>query len=133
MKVLTDGSFQHVRPDNLEDKDGGNNAGPAKLQSFLDEQPETVWSVAAGKDGTLYAGTGPDGRLWSIDKGGKAKVVFSSTDKRVTAVTVTAAVALLPAYVAVTVAAPAATPVTTPDALTVMASPRSRGRAARRR
>lgn len=54
-----------------------------------DDQPETVWSIAAGKDGTLYAGTGPDGKLWSIDKGGKAKVVFSSTDKRVTAVTVT--------------------------------------------
>jgi hypothetical protein len=54
-----------------------------------DEQPETVWSVAAGKDGTLYAGTGPDGDLWSIDKGGKAKVLFSTTDKRVTAVTVT--------------------------------------------
>ncbi len=54
-----------------------------------DDTPETVWSLAAGKDGTLYAGTGPDGKLWSIDKGGKAKVVFSSTDKRVTAVTVT--------------------------------------------
>lgn len=54
-----------------------------------DEQPETVWAVAAGKDGTLYAGTGPDGKLWSIDKGGRAKAVFSTTDKRVTAVTVT--------------------------------------------
>ncbi|HUQ06846.1 MAG TPA: hypothetical protein VM261_30345 [Kofleriaceae bacterium] len=53
-----------------------------------DEQPETVWAVAAGKDGTLYAGTGPDGKLWSIDKGGKAKAVFETTDKRVTAVTV---------------------------------------------
>jgi hypothetical protein len=53
-----------------------------------DEQPESVWAVAAGKDGTLYAGTGPDGKLWSIDRSGKAKAVFETTDKRVTAVTV---------------------------------------------
>lgn len=51
--------------------------------------PETVWALAAGKDGTLYAGTGPDGALWAIDKAGKARVVFATTDKRVTAVTVT--------------------------------------------
>jgi len=54
-----------------------------------DDEPETIWSLAAGKDGTLYAGTGPDGKLWAIDKGGKARVVFATTDKRVTAVTVT--------------------------------------------
>ncbi len=53
-----------------------------------DDQVETVWALAAGKDGTLYAGSGPDGRLWSI-KGGTAKAVFATTDKRVTAVTVT--------------------------------------------
>lgn len=77
------------------DVTGGKATAFAKLGSGKaakpdeDEQPETIWALAAGKDGTLYAGTGPDGKLWSIDKGGKAKVVFSTTDKRVTAVTVT--------------------------------------------
>ncbi len=61
---------------------GGKDAGG-------DEQPETVWALAAGKDGTIYAGTGPDGKLWAIDKAGKAKSIFSTTDKRVSAVTVT--------------------------------------------
>lgn len=50
---------------------------------------ETVWSLAAGKDGTLYAGTGPEGKLFAIDKGGKAREVFATEDKRITAVTVT--------------------------------------------
>lgn len=77
------------------DVTAGKAAAFAKLGSGKaakadeDDQPETIWSLAAGKDGTLYAGTGPDGKLWSIDKGGKAKVVFATTDKRVTAVTVT--------------------------------------------
>ncbi len=51
---------------------------------------ETVWSLAAGADGTLYAGTGPDGTLWAIDKGGKARAVFETKDKRVTAIAVAA-------------------------------------------
>jgi hypothetical protein len=50
---------------------------------------ETIWALAAAKDGTLYAGSGPDGKLWAIDKSGKPRTVFSTTDKRVTAVTVT--------------------------------------------
>lgn len=73
---------------------GGKATAFAKLgdkagKAAGDEKPETVWAVAAGKDGTLYAGSGPDGKLWAIDRGGKARVVFATTDKRVTAVTVT--------------------------------------------
>jgi hypothetical protein len=49
---------------------------------------ETVWALAVGKDGTLWAGTGPDGKLFAI-KNGSAKEVFATGDKRVTAVTVT--------------------------------------------
>ena len=48
---------------------------------------ETVWSLAAGPDGTLYAGTGPDGKLYGI-KGGAAKELFATDDKRVSAITV---------------------------------------------
>jgi hypothetical protein len=54
-----------------------------------DTKVETIWALAAAKDGTLYAGTGPDGKLWAIDKSGKPRMVFATTDKRVTAVTVT--------------------------------------------
>lgn len=56
-----------------------------KLATLTDA--ETVWSLTLSKDGkTLYAGTGPKGALWSIDvKSGKSKTVFSSEDKRITA------------------------------------------------
>jgi len=73
------------------DPAGGKPTAVAKLDGkskASDGSAETVWALAAGKDGTLYAGTGPDGRLWSI-KGSTAKPVFETTDKRITAVTVT--------------------------------------------
>jgi hypothetical protein len=49
---------------------------------------ETVWSLAAAADGTIYAGTGPKGELWAV-KGGTARQVYSTEDKRVTAVATT--------------------------------------------
>jgi hypothetical protein len=49
---------------------------------------ETIWSLAAAGD-TLYAGTGPSGKLFAI-KGGTAREVFDTDDKRVTAVAVAA-------------------------------------------
>lgn len=66
------------------DGKGGTPTAFAKLPGV-----ETVWALAAGKDGTLYAGTGPDGKLFAIDKGGKARELFATEDKRVTAVAVT--------------------------------------------
>jgi outer membrane protein assembly factor BamB len=48
---------------------------------------ETVWALAAAPDGTVYAGTGPDGKLWAI-KGGAAKEVLATDDKRVGALAV---------------------------------------------
>jgi hypothetical protein len=48
---------------------------------------ETIWSLAAAGD-TVYAGTGPAGKLFAI-KGGSAKPVFDTEDKRITAITTT--------------------------------------------
>jgi hypothetical protein len=48
---------------------------------------ETVWSLAAEAD-TVYAGTGPNGKLFAI-KGGTAKEVASTDDKRITSLAVT--------------------------------------------
>ncbi len=48
---------------------------------------ETIWSLAAAGD-TLYAGTGPSGKLYAI-KGGTAREATDTEDKRVTAITVT--------------------------------------------
>lgn len=48
---------------------------------------ETIWSLAAAGD-TVYAGTGPSGKVFAI-KGGSAKEIFDTDDKRVTAMTIT--------------------------------------------
>ncbi|HEU0034697.1 MAG TPA: hypothetical protein VFQ53_28930 [Kofleriaceae bacterium] len=48
---------------------------------------ETVWALAASGN-TVYAGTGPSGKLYAIT-GGSAKEVFDTDDKRVTALAVT--------------------------------------------
>jgi hypothetical protein len=48
---------------------------------------ETIWSLAAAGN-TVYAGTGPSGKLYSIS-GNSAKEVFDTEDKRITAMTVT--------------------------------------------
>ncbi len=48
---------------------------------------ETVWSLAAAGS-TLYAGTGPGGKLFAIT-GSTAKEVFDSEDKRITALAIT--------------------------------------------
>ena len=47
---------------------------------------ETIWSLAASGN-TVYAGTGPAGKLYAIT-GGTARQVFNTEDKRITAITV---------------------------------------------
>lgn len=64
------------------DVNGGKaTAGPAL------KDVETIWSLTASGD-TVYAGTGPNGKLFSI-KGGTAREVFDTEDKRITALTTT--------------------------------------------
>lgn len=48
---------------------------------------ETIWSLAVSGD-SIYAGTGPDGKLFKITKG-KATEVFDTEDKRITALATT--------------------------------------------
>jgi hypothetical protein len=60
---------------------GKATAGPAL------KDVETIWALAAAGD-TVYAGTGPSGKLFAI-KGTTAREVFDTEDKRVTAATVT--------------------------------------------
>ncbi|HMG57606.1 MAG TPA: hypothetical protein VK601_29100 [Kofleriaceae bacterium] len=52
-----------------------------------DKDVETVWSLAAHGT-TVYAGTGPSGKLFAVT-GGAAKEVFDTDDKRITALAVT--------------------------------------------
>ena len=64
---------------------GKATAGPQLGKDAKDV--ETIWSLAASGN-TVYAGTGPSGKLFAIT-GGSAKQVFDTDDKRITAMTVT--------------------------------------------
>jgi hypothetical protein len=63
-----------------------DGAGKATATATL-KGVETIWSLAAAPDGTVYAGTGPDGKLFSI-RGGTAKQIYATDDKRITAIAV---------------------------------------------
>lgn len=52
-----------------------------------DKDVETVWSLVASGN-TVYAGTGPSGKLFAVTAG-TAKEVFDTDDKRITALTTT--------------------------------------------
>ena len=61
-------------------------AGKATAGPVL-KDVETVWALAASGN-TVYAGTGPSGKLFAIT-GGSAKEVFDTDDKRITALATT--------------------------------------------
>ncbi len=64
------------------DVTGGKASAGAQLKDA-----ETIWALAAVGN-TVYAGTGPSGKLFSI-AGGTANEVFDTDDKRITALAVT--------------------------------------------
>jgi hypothetical protein len=43
----------------------------------------SVWSVVAGKDGTLYAGTGHKGKVFAVDRAGKSQVIWTAPQPEV--------------------------------------------------
>lgn len=64
---------------------GKATAGPALGTDA--KEVETIWSLTSIGT-TVYAGTGPSGKLFAIT-GGSAKEVFDTDDKRITALTTT--------------------------------------------
>jgi hypothetical protein len=66
----------------------GKKATPGPELAKKKDDVETVWSLGAVGN-TVYAGTGPSGKLFSITNG-SVKEVFDTEDKRITAITVTA-------------------------------------------
>lgn len=65
--------------------DGAVLAGPA-LTARLTTSPAQVWSLAAAADGTLWAGTGGDGRLVRIRPGQPEETVFDAEEHSIFAV-----------------------------------------------
>ena len=50
--------------------------GGAVEKVWAEESVKHVWSVVPGKDGVLYAATGPEGKIFAIDAAGDAKLLY---------------------------------------------------------
>jgi len=72
----------------------GKLALAPKLESLFDSGQPVIWSVAAGADGDVYIGTGHRGRVFRIDKSGRASLVWTAEQPEVFALAVDAKGAL---------------------------------------
>ena len=71
----------------LIDRNGTLSAGP-QLTNRLSSTSAQIWSLAAASDGTLWAGTGGDGRVIRIRPGHAEETVFDADEPNVFAVSV---------------------------------------------
>ncbi|HYM12485.1 MAG TPA: hypothetical protein VEU62_17240 [Bryobacterales bacterium] len=63
-------------------REGRLLAGPEMKTVFASEQP-LVWSLARGADGAVYLGTGHQGRVYRVDRGGKSALFWEATEPEV--------------------------------------------------
>ncbi|HJT87445.1 MAG TPA: hypothetical protein VJ732_06305, partial [Bryobacteraceae bacterium] len=71
-------------------RDGRLSLAPQLQTLFTSDQP-VVWSVAQGPDGTIYAATGHRGRVYRIDRAGKASLLWTADQPEVFAIAVDSA------------------------------------------
>src|SRR5512142_1989089 len=64
------------------DSDGRLLIGPA-MQAVCDTNAPFLWATVPGADGSLYVGTGNEGKVLHIDKTGKASVFYDSPELEV--------------------------------------------------
>jgi hypothetical protein len=86
MTQASDGVYAGAMPGNKLFKIDVAGGKATAVGSAL-KDVETIWSLAAVGN-TVYAGTGPSGKLYAIT-GGSAKEVFDTDDKRITSLAVT--------------------------------------------
>ena len=58
-------------------RDGRLSLAPKLDTVFSSDQP-VVWALAQGPDGSLYAATGHRGRVYQIDRSGKASLLWTA-------------------------------------------------------
>jgi hypothetical protein len=61
----------------------GRLALAPKLETLFDTGQPIVWSMVAAPDGTVYVGTGHRGRVFRIDKSGKASLLWTADQPEV--------------------------------------------------
>src|SRR6188508_2081573 len=84
--VSTQVDFLKGDVENLSiDSDGRVFLGPATSQVAETSAP-FLWTVLAGPDGTLWAGTGNEGQVLKIARDGKTSTFFDSSEMEVHAI-----------------------------------------------
>jgi hypothetical protein len=68
-------------------RDGRVSLAPKVDPVFASDQP-SIWSIARGPDGTLYAATGNRGRVYKIDVAGKSTLLWTAEQPEVFAIAV---------------------------------------------
>ena len=69
------------------DRDGRLTVAP-KLETVFSSGQPTIWSIARGPDGSIYAGTGHRGRVYQITPSGASKLIWTADQPEVFAVAV---------------------------------------------
>src|SRR5258706_758040 len=81
--VSTQPDFLKGDVENLSiDSDGRVFLGPVTTQLAETSAP-FLWTVLAGADGTLWAGTGNEGQLLKIGKDGKTSILFDAPEMEI--------------------------------------------------
>ena len=81
--VSTQADFLKGDVQNLSiDSDGRVSLGPAATELTETAEP-FIWTVLAGADGTLWAGTGNQGQVLRVGRDGKTSVFFDATEMEV--------------------------------------------------
>src|SRR3954471_13372756 len=79
-QATTNNEFLKGDVENLSiDPRGQLTLGPATELVYETPSP-FLWAVVPASDGTLYAGTGNDGKVFKIDPQGKASQLFDATE-----------------------------------------------------
>jgi len=72
------------------DRDGRLTVAP-KLETLFSSGQPSIWSIARGPDGSIYAGTGHRGRVYQITASGTSNLVWTADQPEVFAVAVDSA------------------------------------------
>ena len=81
--VSTRADFLKGEVDNLAlDSDGRLTLGPA-VQTVFDASAPVLWTLLAGPAGSVYAGSGNDGKVFRVSRDGKAATFFDAAEMEV--------------------------------------------------
>src|SRR5262249_34577918 len=77
------GKVFRISPDGTARQIFAMSDAPPEAEAITGPQPtpKYVLSLAVAADGTLFAGTGPDGQLYRIGPDGKASLFFTARDR----------------------------------------------------